>query len=81
VAERGDNRGSIVVRALPGVPKTGFRFSSHRMDIMSSNLPGDSAPLGSLAEKLTIETPEQTALDFAVAGIGSRLCRSCRWIP
>jgi uncharacterized RDD family membrane protein YckC len=42
------------------------------MDIMSSNLPGDSAPLGSLAEKLTIETPEQTALDFAVAGIGSR---------
>lgn len=28
--------------------------------------------LGPLAEQLTIETPEQTALEFAVAGIGSR---------
>jgi len=27
---------------------------------------------GSSADKLTIQTPEQTALDFAVAGIGSR---------
>jgi len=39
---------------------------------MASNLPGNSAPLSSLGEKLTIETPEQTDLDFAVAGIGSR---------
>lgn len=28
--------------------------------------------LGPLADQLTIETPEQTSLDFAVAGIGSR---------
>jgi uncharacterized RDD family membrane protein YckC len=42
------------------------------MDIMPSDLPGDGAPLGSFADKLTIETPEQTALEFAVAGIGSR---------
>jgi uncharacterized RDD family membrane protein YckC len=42
------------------------------MDIMSSNLPGSPNPLGSFADKLTIETPEQTALDFAVAGVGSR---------
>ncbi len=42
------------------------------MDIMSSNLPDAGAPFGSFADKLTIETPEQTALDFAVAGIGSR---------
>jgi uncharacterized RDD family membrane protein YckC len=41
------------------------------MDIMSSNLP-DRGPLGSYTEKLTIETPEQTSLDFAIAGIGSR---------
>lgn len=38
---------------------------------MSSNLPGPG-PLGSYTEKLTIETPEQTSLDFAIAGIGSR---------
>src|SRR5215470_11428559 len=38
------------------------------MEIMS--LP--DTPVGSFADKLTIETPEQTALDFAVAGIGSR---------
>ena len=39
---------------------------------MSSNpnIPGTS--LGALADKLTIETPEQTALDFTIAGIGSR---------
>jgi len=39
---------------------------------MSSNfpVPGDSS--GSFGDKLTIETPEQTSLDFAVAGIGSR---------
>jgi uncharacterized RDD family membrane protein YckC len=41
------------------------------MDIMSSNLP-DGGSLGSYTEKLTIETPEQTSLDFAIAGIGSR---------
>jgi len=29
-------------------------------------------PADSFADKLTIDTPEQTALDFAVAGIGSR---------
>src|SRR5271168_74088 len=40
------------------------------MDIMSSNLPG--APPTSYNDKLTIDTPEQTALDFAIAGIGSR---------
>jgi uncharacterized RDD family membrane protein YckC len=39
---------------------------------MSSNPNAPAAPLGSLVDKLTIETPEQTALDFAVAGIGSR---------
>lgn len=39
---------------------------------MSSNLPGSQNSLGSFADKLTIETPEQTALDFAVAGVGSR---------
>jgi uncharacterized RDD family membrane protein YckC len=42
------------------------------MDIMSSNLPSAETPLSSFGDKLTIETPEQTALDFAVAGIGSR---------
>jgi uncharacterized RDD family membrane protein YckC len=42
------------------------------MDIMSSTLPDPRAPLGSFGDKLTIETPEQTALDFAIAGIGSR---------
>jgi uncharacterized RDD family membrane protein YckC len=41
------------------------------MDIMSSNLPG-AAPPTSYTDKLTIDTPEQTALDFAIAGIGSR---------
>src|SRR5207245_4329961 len=42
------------------------------MDIMSSDQPDSGSPLGSFADKLTIETPEQTALEFAVAGIGSR---------
>src|SRR6266568_9489506 len=41
------------------------------MDIMSSNLP-NTGSLGSYTEKLTIERPEQTSLDFAIAGIGSR---------
>jgi uncharacterized RDD family membrane protein YckC len=39
---------------------------------MSSNPPNAGLPFGSSSDKLTIETPEQTALDFAVAGIGSR---------
>lgn len=38
---------------------------------MSSNLTNPGS-LGSYTEKLTIETPEQTSLDFAIAGIGSR---------
>lgn len=38
---------------------------------MSSNLPNPESP-GAYTEKLTIETPEQTSLDFAIAGIGSR---------
>src|SRR5215471_2452673 len=42
------------------------------MDIMSSNPPGVGRLLASLPDKLTIDTPELTALDFAVAGIGSR---------
>ena len=41
------------------------------MEIMSSN-PSNPGAAGSYADKLTIETPEQTALEFAVAGIGSR---------
>src|ERR1700730_17224328 len=39
---------------------------------MSSNLPNAGLPFGSSPDQLTIQTPEQTALDFAVAGIGSR---------
>lgn len=39
---------------------------------MSSNLLDGKNPQMSFVDKLTIETPEQTALDFAVAGIGSR---------
>jgi uncharacterized RDD family membrane protein YckC len=42
------------------------------MDIMSSNLPSFASSGDSLSDKLTIETPEQTSLDFAIAGIGSR---------
>jgi len=42
------------------------------MVIMSSDLHDAQNVLGSFVDKLTIETPEQTALDFAVAGIGSR---------
>jgi uncharacterized RDD family membrane protein YckC len=41
------------------------------MVIMASDLSGSGSPI-SFVDKLTIETPEQTALDFAVAGIGSR---------
>jgi len=39
---------------------------------MSSDPTGAGLSFGSSADKLTIQTPEQTALDFAVAGIGSR---------
>ncbi len=39
---------------------------------MSSDQPDSGSSLGSFADKLTIETPEQTALEFAIAGIGSR---------
>jgi uncharacterized RDD family membrane protein YckC len=42
------------------------------MVIMASDLPDARNPTISFVDKLTIETPEQTALDFAVAGIGSR---------
>jgi uncharacterized RDD family membrane protein YckC len=42
------------------------------LEIMSLNPPNSALPFESSADKLTIETPEQTALDFAVAGIGSR---------
>jgi uncharacterized RDD family membrane protein YckC len=39
---------------------------------MALNLPSTNLPSEVSADKLTIETPEQTALDFALAGIGSR---------
>jgi uncharacterized RDD family membrane protein YckC len=42
------------------------------MVIMSLNPPAPQDGLVSFVDKLTIETPEQTSLDFAVAGIGSR---------
>jgi uncharacterized RDD family membrane protein YckC len=41
------------------------------MDIMPSNPPEREAA-SSYVDQLTIETPEQTALEFIVAGIGSR---------
>ena len=39
---------------------------------MSSGVLGDRNASVSFVDQLTIETPEQTALDFQVAGIGSR---------
>src|SRR5260370_19675120 len=42
------------------------------MDIMPAELRGGGASRGSFADKLTIDTPEETALEFAVAGIGMR---------
>ncbi len=39
---------------------------------MSANTPGPNPLAGAVPDKLTIDTPEQTALEFAVAGIGSR---------
>jgi uncharacterized RDD family membrane protein YckC len=50
----------------------GVLFSTQRMVIMSSGLLGDRNASVSFVDQLTIETPEQTALDFHVAGIGSR---------
>src|ERR1700676_3778333 len=50
----------------------GFLFSTQRMVIMSSGVLGDRNASVSFVDQLTIETPEQTALDFQVAGIGSR---------
>jgi uncharacterized RDD family membrane protein YckC len=41
------------------------------MDIMPSN-PPEREVVASYVDQLTIETPEQTSLDFSVAGIGSR---------
>jgi uncharacterized RDD family membrane protein YckC len=42
------------------------------MVIMASDSSDSANSTISFVDKLTIETPEQTALDFAVAGIGSR---------
>jgi uncharacterized RDD family membrane protein YckC len=39
---------------------------------MSSIPPSPDFPAGSSADQLTIQTPEQTEVDFAIAGIGSR---------
>ncbi|MBZ5528373.1 MAG: RDD family protein [Acidobacteriia bacterium] len=39
---------------------------------MSENTPGAETLHGATADKHTIDTPEQTVLEFAVAGIGSR---------
>jgi uncharacterized RDD family membrane protein YckC len=39
---------------------------------MSSDPSGAQRPVGSFVDKLTIDTPEQTALEFVIAGIGSR---------
>jgi uncharacterized RDD family membrane protein YckC len=42
------------------------------LEIILSEPPNAGLSLGPLVDQLTIETPEQTSLDFAVAGIGSR---------
>src|SRR5580658_364631 len=47
-----------------------FRFSSQRVEIMTE--PSQIRVVGDFRDKLTIETPEQTLLEFEVAGIGSR---------
>ena len=47
-----------------------FRFASHRVEIMTE--PSQIRVAGDFRDKLTIETPEQTVLEFEVAGIGSR---------
>src|SRR5258708_34065386 len=47
-----------------------FRFSSQRVEIMTE--PSQIHVPGDFRDKLTIETPEQTVLEFEIAGIGSR---------
>jgi uncharacterized RDD family membrane protein YckC len=47
-----------------------FRFSSQRVEIMTD--PSQIRNPGDYRDKLTIETPEQTVLEFEVAGVGSR---------
>jgi uncharacterized RDD family membrane protein YckC len=47
-----------------------FRFSSQRVEIMTD--PSQNSVPGDFRDKLTIETPEQTVLEFEVAGVGSR---------
>jgi uncharacterized RDD family membrane protein YckC len=47
-----------------------FRFSSQRVEIMAE--PSQIHVPGDFRDKLSIETPEQTVLEFEVAGIGSR---------
>jgi uncharacterized RDD family membrane protein YckC len=47
-----------------------FRFSSQRVEIMAD--PSQIRDPGDFRDKLTIETPEQTVLEFEVAGVGSR---------
>ena len=47
-----------------------FRFSSQRVEIMAD--PSQIRNPGDYRDKLTIETPEQTVLEFEVAGVGSR---------
>jgi uncharacterized RDD family membrane protein YckC len=47
-----------------------FRFASQRVEIMTE--PSQFRVAGDFRDKLTIETPEQTLLEFEVAGIGSR---------
>src|SRR5277367_1290482 len=47
-----------------------FRFASHRVEIMTE--PSQIRVAGDFRDKLTIETPEQTVLEFEVAGVGSR---------
>ena len=47
-----------------------FRFSSQRVEIMTD--PSQLRISGDFSDKLTIETPEQTVVEFEVAGVGSR---------
>jgi uncharacterized RDD family membrane protein YckC len=47
-----------------------FRFASQRVEIMTE--PSQIRVAADFSDKLTIETPEQTLLEFEVAGIGSR---------
>src|SRR5271165_5672456 len=47
-----------------------LRFSSQRVEIMTD--PSQIRSPGDFRDKLTIETPEQTVLEFEVAGVGSR---------